>query len=123
MILLTTAADRVQVVTDAAVPVGVHASFVDIDGANLITADRKNTAITTATTTDVVLNPGAGLVRNVIVLTVRNAHASTPVGVTVRHTDGTTVVELQKVTLPAGWLLQYADEEGFRVLDATGKLQ
>ncbi len=122
MILLTTPSDRLQIVTDAAVPLAVHASYMDTDGTN-VSPGRTNTAISTATTTEVVGGAPGGQTRNLKVLTVRNGHATTPVGVTVRHTDGTTVVELTKVTLAAGWRIQYTDDEGFRVFDAAGVLQ
>jgi hypothetical protein len=113
MILLTGTSDLVQIVTSAAVTIDVHASWVD-NSASAVTPGRTNTAITTATTTTVVGSPASGVQRNLKTLHVCNKHASTPCDVTVRHTDGTTIVELCKVTLVAGAILQYIDKEGFK---------
>ena len=79
--------------TGAAVTLDVHASYLDYNGTD-VTPGRKNTAITTAATTDVVGPPGASTYRNVRSLKIRNRHATLSVLVTVLHTDGTTVVEL-----------------------------
>lgn len=114
MILLTSTSDKLQVVTDAAVTVDVHASYMDYDGST-VTPGRKNSAISTATTTDVVAAPGASVNRNVKTLHIRNKDVSS-VNVTVRHTDGTTVVELYHTSLPADGELQYTDALGFLML-------
>src|SRR4030067_324160 len=98
MILLTSTSDKIQVITGQAVTVSVHASYVDYDG-SAITPGRLNTAISTATTTDVVPSPGASVSRNLKTLSVRNKHASLTVTVTIQHTDGTTVIELDKRVL------------------------
>lgn len=119
MLLMTSTSDLIQVVTDAAVTVDVHASWVD-DNAGNVTPGRTNTAISTATTTTVVGSPAASTQRNVKTLTVRNRHASSSVGVTIRHTDGTTIIEAIKYTLLAGEQLHYLDAVGFYVIDAAG---
>ena len=117
MIQLTSASDRVQIVTGTAVPVDVYASFLD-HASGVITGGRKNTAITLATTTDVVL--GVVEQRRVKTLHVRNRDGAASVLVTAQHTDGTTLVVLESVTLLAGEALVYLDGIGFRVLLATG---
>lgn len=114
MILLTTTSDKLQVVTGQARTVDVHASYMDYNGTT-VTPDRKNTAITLATTTDIVAAPGASVQRNIKTLHIRNKDVSSA-DVTVQHTDGTTVVELHKVTLQAGEMLQYIDGVGFLLL-------
>lgn len=101
MLLLTSVDDKIQIVTDAAIPVSVHASYVDKDGDDIVPG-RKNTLITTATTTDVVLAPGASIQRNVQQLNVVNTHATLPVTITVRQVDGTNTVDLRRYILPAG---------------------
>lgn len=121
MLLLTSTTDLIEVVTDSAATVDVHASYVDLAAA-VVTPGRKNTAIASATTT-IVAAPGAATQRNVKTLHLRNKHASTSVGVTVRHTDGTTVVELVKATLLAGETLSYVEGEGFVVRDANGAVK
>lgn len=112
MLLLTSTSDAISVVTSAAVAVDVHASWVDY-ASSTITPGRTNTAITTATTTTVVASPGASTQRNVKTLHLRNKDGSASVDVTVRHTDGTTTVELIKVTLAAGDSLEYIEGVGF----------
>lgn len=112
MLLLASTSDKLQVVTSAALATDVHASWVDV-AAGVTAPGRANTAISTAATTDVVASPGSGVIRNVKALSVRNKDASTPQTVTVRHTDGTTTVELYQATLLAGQSLQYTEETGF----------
>jgi hypothetical protein len=122
MLLLASTSDKVQVVTSAAVTVDVHASYMDMasDGSGNPSTGRKNTAISTAATTDVVLAPAASsTTRNVKTLHIRNRHASSSVDVTVVHTDGTTPVELHKTTLLAGEALEYAEGVGFFELGAS----
>lgn len=125
MILLSSTADLLRVVTGAAVTVDVHTSWVDLDTApdpDTVGAGRQNTAITTATTTTVVPSPGnATTERTVKTVHIRNRSASTSVVVTVNHTDGTTSVELISVSLPAGHLLHYDEGEGWRVIDSQGR--
>lgn len=112
MLLLTSISDKLQVVTSSAATVDVHASFMDYDGA-VVTPGRQDTAIAAATTTDIVPAPGASVKRNVKTLHIRNRHGSTSVDVTIKHTDGSTPVELHKETLLAGEDLQYTDALGF----------
>jgi hypothetical protein len=108
--------------TSAAVTTDVHASFVDL-ASGTVTPGRTNTAISTATTTDVVGSPGASTTRAVKTLCVRNRHASSSQNVTVIHTDGTTAVELVLVTLSAGDALHYDERNGFTVRDNLGRIK
>ncbi len=109
MINLAATTDKLQLVTDAAVAVDVHASYVDLASGN-VTPGRQNTAISTATTTDIVGAPGSSTFRNVKFMTVRNKGAS-PVGVTVVVDQNGTDYELRKATLLPGEELLYM--EGF----------
>jgi len=120
MLLLASTSDKLQITTTQAVATDVHASFVDLSGTT-VTPGRLNTAISTATTTDVVASPAASTQRTVKSLLVRNKHASTAQVVTVIHTDGTTAVELIKVTLGAGECLHYVEEAGFWTTDDLGR--
>lgn len=122
MLLLTSTSDLIQVVTGSAVTTDVHASWAD-HSAGTITPGRTNTAITTAATTTVVASPGASTQRNVQTLTVRNKHASSSQAVTVRHTDGTTIVELHNCTLAAGESLHFVDGRGFITFTSTGAVK
>lgn len=119
MLLLTTTSDKIQVISGSTLAIAVHASFVDVSGGT-VTPGRTNTAISTATTTDVVAAPGASTQRNVKFLSIRNKDASASEAITVQHTDGTTVAELFKVTLKAGYELQFNDGLGFIIMDASG---
>jgi hypothetical protein len=122
MILLASASDLLRVTTSAAVATDVHVSWIDFaTGAQ--TPGRTNTLISTATTTTVVASPAASTFRTVKTLTVRNRHASTSQDVTVLHTDGTTSVELVKVTLLAGDALHYDEHNGFTVRDNFGRIK
>lgn len=122
MLLLASTADLLQIVTSAAVTVDVHASWVDLNGST-VTPGRTNTAISTAATTTVVGSPASSTYRTVKSLTVRNRHASTAQDVTLNHTDGTTSVELIKVTLAAGECLHYHEAAGFWISDAFGRVK
>lgn len=119
MLLLTSASDLLQVVTDAAGDIEVHASWTDnVSGA--ITPGRTNTAsITTATTTTVVAGPGTGQ-RNVKHLNCRNNHASQTVLTTVFHTDGTNQEDLFECSLLAGEALVFGQDGRWRHYDANG---
>lgn len=114
MLLLVSTSDKIQVVTAGAGNIDVHASFVDLT-AGVTSYSRKNTQITTATTTDVVASPSASAKRNVRLLTVRNRD-TVGVGVIVQHTNGSTVIELAAVTLAAGQSLVFDENIGFRVV-------
>ena len=120
MILLTGASDIVQLVTSAAVTTHIHASWVDLN-AGVVTPGRLNTIVSTATTTTIVGSPGGSVYRTVKTLHVRNTHATTAQTVTVRHSDGTDIVELIQVTLQAGEVLHYDEGAGFEVFDSQGR--
>lgn len=118
MLLLPTTTDKLQLVTDTAVNVDVHASFVDRSGSTF-TPDKQNTAITTATTTDIVSVPGASTIRNIQSIFARNKSATTSVGVTVVYDANGTDFELFKATLQPGDTLQFLDGVGFFVVEAN----
>lgn len=119
MLLCIGATDKIQVVTGQAVTVDAHASAMDVDASGVVTTYRKNTAITTATTTDITAVPSSGSTRNVKTINIRNKHASSSVDVTVQHTDGTTTVELHKTNLAAGEALIYVEGVGFSELPSS----
>jgi hypothetical protein len=120
MLLLTSTSDKIQVITGQAVNVDVHASYLDL-ASGTVTAGRTNTKISTATTTDVVASPGASTTRNVKTLHIANVHASSSVTVTLQHTDGTNVIQIESVTLLAGERIAYREGIGTRVVDANGQ--
>lgn len=122
MILLASTSDLLRVTTSAAVAVDVHASFIDFD-ASTQTPGRTNTAITTATTTNIVASPAASTFRTIKTVSIRNKHASTSQDVTVIHIDGTTAVEKIKVTLLAGDAVHYDEHNGWTVRDNFGRIK
>jgi hypothetical protein len=123
MILLTSTSDLIQAVSGSTGNIDVHASYVDYNG-TVVTPGRTNTAqITTAATTTIVGSPGASTQRNAKHISIRNAHASTSNAITVQHYDGTTTTTLVKYTLLAGESLQYWDERGWIVIDASGGIK
>lgn len=115
MLILAATTDKIQVVTSAAVTVDVHASFADL-ASGTVTPGRSLTAITTATTTDIVAAPGASTFRNVKSLTIRNKHATSSVDVTVVYDANGTDYELHKATLFAGEVLEWIEGVGFFVV-------
>lgn len=121
MLNLVLTTDKLQLVTDAAATVDVHASFADLSGTT-VTPGKQNTAITTATTTDIVAAPGASTTRNVKTLHIRNKHATLAVSVTVVFDANGTDYELHKATLLAGEALEYIEGIGFFTLTATGAI-
>lgn len=113
--LLLYATDKLQIVTADAATLDVHASFVDLSGTT-VTPGRQNTAIVTATTTDVVAAPGGSVTRNIKTLMLRNKHATQSVGVIVRHNSGTSV-DLIQSTVAAGGEMYYHEGQGWSVSD------
>lgn len=127
MILLTATTDKIQVITSAAVTVDVHVSFMDASNAvpPVVQGDtmgRLNTAITTATTTDICAAPASNDVRNVKTINIRNKHASTATDVTVQFNQNATLFELFKVTLLAGQTCEYVEGIGWYVVTSQAKL-
>ena len=120
MILLTSTSDVLSVVTSSTADIDVHASYVDLN-AGVVTPARDNTLITTATTTTIVSSPASSTYRTVKSIFIRNAHATTSNDVTITHTDGTTTVDLCKVTLLAGYTLHYDEGNGVKIKDSFGR--
>lgn len=117
MLNLSLTTDKLQVITNAAANVDVHASFVDLNTTtSAVTPDRQNTAISSSTTTDVVAAPASGVVRNVKTLHVRNKHATLSVDVTVQFNQNATLFELFKATLRPGDVIEYVEGIGFFVI-------
>lgn len=120
MLLLTSTSDVVQVVTSAAVSsIEVHASYVDISGTT-VTPGRKNTIITTATTTVAVQSPGVDTYRNLKGMYITNNSVGTNCTVAVRHSDGTNTVELMEFILLPGENMTFNEEGGWRHRDQSG---
>lgn len=117
MLLLAATTDKLQLVTDVDGAVDVHVSYVDASSTTLVPsgAGRQNTAITTASTTDILAAPGASTVRNMKTLKVRNKSA-VAIAVTVVFDQNATDFELHKATLRSGECLEYIEGIGFFTL-------
>lgn len=121
MLILVGTTDKIELVSDAAATLDVHASYVDATAATgaVSNVGRQATAITTATTTDIVAAGGSGVARNVKTINIRNKHASLACGVTVQVDISGTNYELHRVTLLAGECLEYIESVGWFVIKAS----
>lgn len=94
--------------TSSAATVDVRADFMDATtSTGVITAStmkpgNQNTAISSATTTDIVSAPGANVARNVKLLYIKNKDAATSVDITLNIVNASSTVVGPKVTLAAG---------------------
>jgi hypothetical protein len=116
MIFLTNSGtDKLQLVTSAAADVDVLASWIDCVTTTGATSGvgRTGTAITTATTTDIVATPAASTSRNVTQFTIRNKDSADTTDVTVVFDANGTDYELHKVTLAPNEMLEYIEGVGF----------
>jgi hypothetical protein len=119
MILLTNVSALVQIVTGGTQVVQVQASYID-QASGTFTPGALNTSISTATTTTVVPSPASSTQRNIKFISVFNSDSTNSTSITVQHTDGTTLVNLVKLTLQAGWCLTYNDLDGWVLIDSSG---
>ena len=119
MLILAATTDKLQLVTDAAVSVDVHVSYMD-HASGTVTPGKQNTAITTATTTDILAAPASSTQRNAKTINVRNKHATSSVTCTVVFDQNGTDYELFKATVKAGETLEYVEGVGFFIVEALG---
>jgi hypothetical protein len=121
MLLLAATTDKFSLITSAAGSIDVHVSYVDASNSTLVPsgAGTRNTAITTATTTDILAAPAASTVRNAKTIQIRNKSASVANDVTVQFDQNATLFELHKVTLQPGEALEYVEGVGFFTLAAA----
>lgn len=123
MLVLASTSDLVRAITSSTADLKCHASWVDlVDAATTATPGRTNTSITTATTTTLVASPASSTKRTVNLLSCKNDHATLTNDVTILHTDGTTVINLIKVTLAAGETLVH-DHGTWFVYDVNGAVK
>lgn len=120
MLFIKGTSAKIQVVTDAAVTCDMHASWTDFDGSATVAPDNTNAAVNASATTDLVAAPTSGHTRTIKYVSVFNTHATSSVGVTVKHTDGSTAIQLWKGTLLAGESVVYHEGAGFVVFGSDG---
>lgn len=117
---LASTVDVIRVVTGSAVStIGVQASWVD-NGAGVYTPGRTNTAITTAATSTVVASPAASTVRSLRTLVITNNHATSSNAITLQHFDGTTSIDIKKITLLAGERIAFVEDGSWQRLTRAG---
>jgi hypothetical protein len=121
MLNLVLTTDKLQLVTTSVASVDVQASFIDLSGTT-ITPGNQNTAISSATTTDIVAAPGASTTRNVKTLHVRNKAATLSVNIIVVFDANGTDYELHEASLAPGESCEYVEGLGFFCIRATPKL-
>ena len=114
MIYLASTSDKLQVVTSSANAIHVHATYIDLSGTT-VTPERADTSITAATTTDVVASPSASTTRKIKFLSVFNDHATAAQDIVIRHTDGTTAVDLWAGSVRAQTGVTFDEKSGWRV--------
>lgn len=127
MLLLTNTgtADKIQAVTSSTSALDVHVSYMDASNAvpPVVQGDtmgRQNTAISSATTTDICAGPASSEVRNVKTIHVRNKGAAAN-DVTILYDQAGTDFELFKATLSSGDMLEYVEGIGWFVV-TTAKI-
>lgn len=117
---LTSTSDIVRIITGSAVStIGVQAAWVD-SASGSYTPGRTNTNITTAITTTVVGAPAASMVRKLKSLIITNNNALSSCVVTIQHFDGTTSVDIKKITLAANESFVMAEDGDWRHMTSTG---
>lgn len=123
MLLLLATTDKIQLVTSAAATLDVVASIQDkTTSTGAIASASQRTAVTTATTTDIVSGPSSGIERNIVELTARNKHATQACDVTVLLDANGTDYEICKFTLAAGDTLEYVEGIGWFTLTEPAAL-
>lgn len=118
MLFLTSTSDKITLDLSPAATTDVEASFMDSVG-SVVTPGRQTTKTVAETSIDIVSPPAGGAARNVKELTLRNRSGGS-VTLTVKHTDGTTAVELAKRTLLSSQSMSYVEGQGWRMFDVDG---
>lgn len=109
--------DKLKLVSSSAANLDVLVSSIRYSSTFALD-DIKNqaTAISSATTTDILTAPASGKFLTVKHINIRNRHASTSCDVTVQLDRSATNYEIHKVTLLAGEALQFIEGVGWFVL-------
>jgi len=118
---LTSTSQKIEIVTAGAgsFALDVMASYNDAT-ATTFTPGAQTTAITSATTSDVVDAPASSTSRGISFLSARNKHATDTVTVTVQLDVSGTNVELYSATLLAGEALVFIESRGWVKLTSGG---
>lgn len=121
MILLKSASEILEILTTAVVSIDVSISWVDVT-TTTFSPSTTETNISTATTTTVLAAPAASTQRQVKLITVRNRSTTTAQTVTFKKDISATEYYITPdITLSAGDMLQYTDDEGWKIFDKNGR--
>jgi hypothetical protein len=120
MLFLNTTTRKLQLTTSSAAAIDVVADYVDLTS-SAYTPGVAVTAISSATTTDVVAAPAASTTRQIKSLTATNKSTTTANKLTFLLDDNGTDYTRYVTTLPAGYMVVYTDADGWRVTDTTGR--
>lgn len=107
MIITSGATQKLQLVTSAAATIDVEVAGVDFTAPSTFVPYSQQTAITTATTTDILAVRGASVYGNTEFISISNKHASTSCDVELLKVGASITVRIGKVvTLSAGeWMI------------------
>jgi hypothetical protein len=112
--------DSLTLGTSAVGAISAHVSWVDQSGTTF-TPGRTNTAsITTIATTTILASPAASTQRNAKFINLFNTHASVANTLTLKHTDGTTLITLLTITLAAGESVSWTEGRGWTRFNSNG---
>lgn len=125
MILLTTTSDTLQFTTGTAVSTDWNCSWNDMNfaGSTMVpgSTEGNQTAIGTVA---LVAAPAAGDQRQVKFLSIVNRDPTNPQTIVVQKVGASGTYNLTGAwVLAAGWMLEYVDGDGFKLLNAVGAIQ
>lgn len=116
--LLADINDKLQLNSSNAVNLDIHVSFTDL-ASGAATPGKQNTAMTTATTADILASPAASTARTVKGINIRNKSGTATI-VTLLYDDNGTDYELFSTTLAGGEHLTYTEGLGwYRYVDTA----
>lgn len=117
-IYLAATTDKLQITTSSAATLDVQINYIEAVSATgaVSSIGRQNTALSSATTTDVLSAPGSSNTRTLKQMTVRNKDASLSCDVTLIFNQNGTSFEIYKATLATGDVLEYIEGVGFFIL-------
>lgn len=123
MILLKATTEILELQTSSTADIDYSVSYADITTTTFSPSTSEG-KITTATTTTVVIAPGASTQRQIKLITLTNRHASSPNNILIKKDiSGTEYYLTPTVTLLAGETMQYMDGTGWTHYSATGSVQ
>lgn len=124
MLFLAATTDKLQLTTSTAATIDVQGNYIDANSTTgaFTGGGKQNTAISSATTTDVLAAPASATLRTLKQMTIRNKDTALSCDVTAVYNQNSTTFEVHKVTLGTGDTLEYIEGVGFFTLTSTAKL-